>query len=142
MGKHFLRSQWLTLLWRKSLSYRNQSIDLQSKSVSYFYRKSSIKDISHGPKCANALLISFIHKLPLANVVLNRCSLKNFAILIGKHLCWNLFETKFQASKLTIKIPEQSQWRRSGVNLFLINLCKNWEMKSRINPFMTEAVII
>ena len=39
-------SQWfmtLTLLWRRSLSYRNQSIDLQSKSMDWFLYDSYLR---------------------------------------------------------------------------------------------------
>ena len=36
MHKNFLLSMWLTLSWRRFLSYRNQSIYLLSKSVYWF----------------------------------------------------------------------------------------------------------
>ena len=36
IAQDILERTWLTLPWRKSLLYRNQSIDLQSKSMDWF----------------------------------------------------------------------------------------------------------
>ena len=45
----YLDRNWLTLSWRRLLSYRNQSIDLQSKSTFSFYmiKSSVIKELSY-----------------------------------------------------------------------------------------------
>ena len=54
--KLYLR-QVLTLSWRRSLSYRNQSIDLQSKSMDWFlYGKDlRFKRVSTSPPCPPSL---------------------------------------------------------------------------------------
>ena len=45
----YLDRNWLTLSWQRLLSYRNQSIDLQSKSTFSFYmiKSSVIKELSY-----------------------------------------------------------------------------------------------
>ena len=43
--KNIKRSQ-LTLSWRKSLSYRNQSTDLQSKSMDWFLYDTDLRHVT------------------------------------------------------------------------------------------------
>ena len=57
-----LKKVFLTLSWRRPLSYRNQSIDLQSKSMDWFLH----------------------YGLRLERI-------KNLANFTKKHLCWSLF---------------------------------------------------
>ena len=47
----------LTLLWRRSLSYRNLSVDLQSKSIDWF-----LYDRKFRHERVNALLLVCIHR--------------------------------------------------------------------------------
>ena len=94
----------LTFSWRRSLSYRNQSIDLQSKSMDWFLYDRDLRHekVNKGHK-HDVMWFPWNH----LTVSLNSFSeawkqspgvfckktgaLTNFAILTGKYLCWSLY---------------------------------------------------
>ena len=72
----------LTLSWRRSLSYRNQSIDLRSKSMDWFLynrdlRHESVKQLASPP-------VNFIKPFQVSKPINSELSLKNWVTLISK----------------------------------------------------------
>ena len=83
---------------KEALSYRNESIDLQSKSMDWFLYHRGLHHQRVNAKLCND---RSSHQ---------RCSvrkgvLRNFAKFIVKHFCLSLFFNKVAGSKLTVKTP-------------------------------------
>ena len=80
-GFHVLKKSW-TLWWRRSLSYRSQSIDLQSKSMDCFlYDRDLFHEILNGKLhlfCTVLLVILTIINNYIWKKILKFASKKNF----------------------------------------------------------------
>ena len=110
-GQYDANPHELTLLWRRPLSYRNQSIDLQSKSIDWFPHDSGLRHeiVKHTFWNNSFAKDRYSWKV----VSCKNGVLKNFAKLSGKHLRQSLFFDKFHAlSLLTLAHPTsgQRQW--------------------------------
>ena len=85
----------LTLSWRRPLSYRNQSIDLRSKSVDWFLHDNGlgherVKSVN-SLKSLWILIMKTIGRSQSSWSVLWKSVQRNFAKFTGKHLCQSLF---------------------------------------------------
>ena len=58
-------------------------------------------------------------KQPLVDTFRNRCSFSNFAIFIGKHLCWSPVLIKAERSRIATLLKKRLQHR-----CFLVNIAK------------------
>ena len=117
--------RYLTLSWRRPLSYRNQSIDLQSKSMDWFLYDKDLRHERVKKSCSwnNAwhLSVTMCKRVKIikkkngkkfsiwshrsscpGGVLLNKAVLKNFAKLTGKHLCQSLYFNKVAGLSLQI----------------------------------------
>ena len=88
-----------TLSWRRPLSYRNQSIDLRSKSMDWFLYDNGLRH----------------ERVNIFDIELRFLSGSPAGIYLFKFNNGNTKTLRKICSKLTIKAAEQRQWRRSGI---------------------------
>ena len=81
----------LTLSQQRSLSYRNQCIDLQSKSMDWFLQDRNLRQERVNTFQAN---IPFLYRSSHQNCSVEIGVLKNFPKFTGKHLRQSLFFNK------------------------------------------------
>ena len=93
------KKERLTLSWRRSISYRNQSIDLGSKSMDWFLYDNGLRH----------------ERVKITTVSFNYQAV----IYLFKTNGINIRSMNGNLSKLTIKISDQWRWIRSGV--FIVN---------------------
>ena len=107
--KRLLGREILTLSWRRSLSHRNQSIDLLRKSMDWFLYDRDLRHERVKVKwCVkqDVLATTFVLLMKIWTIIdciilwssrsqtfFKISARKNFAIFIRKHLCWSLHKT-------------------------------------------------
>ena len=115
----------LTLSQQRSLPYRNQCIDLQSKAMDWFLQGRSLRQERVNTFQAN---IPFLYRSSHQNCSVEVGVLKNFPKFTGKHLRQSLFFNKVARAQACNFIKKEAL-----AQLFSCEFCENFK---RI--FLTE----
>ena len=114
----------------ESLSYRNQSIDLQNKSQDWFLYDRDLRHERFKHRALSSIMLikngTTIKCLSISRSSHRRCSvdkgvLKNFAIFTGKHLSWSLFLIKFRAFRPATLLKE------TPTQVFSCKICETFK---------------